>query len=418
MQQVVATLINALIISSMYILVTLGFAFLFYMLGILNLAHGAIYMVGGYIGYMLIVGMDINRWLALLLSILIVAAFGVFLEKFCFRPFVGNLNRTIMVCVAIMIILQNTVNIMLGTRQLAIPPFADGFLRAGPISVSYERIVTFSIGAILLVVITWFVNRTGWGQKMQAISQNMEGARLQGINVHRVSALACALGCGLAALAGCLMGAYLRLGPFMGDFMLLKVLIVVMLAGVGSFGGIFIAGLVLGSLNAVLPVLLSGAVSDAILVTIVVVLLLVRPKGFFGHEVEMASDNQPSESKLSTLARGRRKWVEISVYGGLVVILALLPLLLNSPYMEHILTLSFIYIVASVSLRTITISGQFPLAHAAFMGIGAYLSGMASKWLGWSPWLTIPLGGIGVDGPRDFNRIPLCQAEGALLCHG
>ena len=84
------------------------------------------------------------------------------------------------------------------------------------------------------------------------------------------------------------MGAYLSLGPFMGDFMLVKVLILVMLAGVGSIGGIFIAGLVLGGLDAVLPVLIPGAASDAITVAIVIVLLLIRPKGFFGHEVEMS----------------------------------------------------------------------------------------------------------------------------------
>lgn len=87
---------------------------------------------------------------------------------------------------------------------------------------------------------------------------------------------------------------------------------------------------------------------------------------------------------------GRRNVTKPAVLAGLVVIIALLPLLLGSPYFLHIMILTFIYIVAAVSLRTITISGQFPLAHGAFMGIGAYLSAMASKQLGWSPWLTIP----------------------------
>lgn len=284
MEQVLATLTNVLILSSMYILVALGFAFLFNMLGILNLAHGAIYMVGGYIGFALIMALGFNQWVALLLTTLIVAAFGVFLEKFCFRPFVGDFNRTVMICVAITVILQTSVNIIAGTKILALPPFVGGVFRTGLISVSYERIVTFAIGAVLLGVIIWFVNRTRWGQQMLAISQDIEGASLQGINIHRVSALACALGCGLAAIAGCLMGAFLGLVPFMGDLMLIKVLMLVIVAGVGSIGGILITGFMVGSLNAVLPVLLSGAVSDAIAVAIVVVLLLFRPQGFFGHE--------------------------------------------------------------------------------------------------------------------------------------
>ncbi len=284
MELVVATLTNLLILSSMYILVALGLAFLFSMLGILNLAHGAIYMLGGYIGLALITALGLNQWLALILTTLIAATFGVFLEKFCFRPFVGDFNRTIMICVVITVALQTGVNIIAGTQILSLPPFVEGILRIGPASVSYERIVTFAIGAILLVVIILFVNRTKWGQQMQAIAQDIEGAYLQGINVHRISALACAIGCGFAAIAGCLIGAYLNLGPFMGDFMLIKILMVVILAGVGSISGIFITGFALGILDATLPVLLNGAISDAIAVAIVVGLLLLRPQGFFGHE--------------------------------------------------------------------------------------------------------------------------------------
>jgi branched-chain amino acid transport system permease protein len=284
MELFVATLTNLLILSSMYILVALGFAFLFNLLGILNLAHGAIYMVGGYIGLALIRALGMNPWVALLLTTLIVASFGVFLEKFCFRPFVGDFNRTIMICVVITVVLQTAVNIIAGSQIFSLPRFIEGIFRIGPISVSYERIVTFAIGVILLGIIVWFVHRTKWGQQMQAISQNIEGASLQGIGIHRISAFACFMGCGLAAIAGCLLGAYLSLGPFMGDFMLVKALMLVFLAGIGSIGGIIIAGLVIGGLDSILPILISGAASDAIAVTIVVALLLVRPQGFFGHE--------------------------------------------------------------------------------------------------------------------------------------
>ncbi len=90
-----------------------------------------------------------------------------------------------------------------------------------------------------------------------------------------------------------------------------------------------------------------------------------------------------------------RRWGEPVAYGVLLAVLALLPVLMHSPYMMHILILCFIYVIASTSLRTITITGQFPMAHAAFMGIGAYIAGLASKWLGWPGWITIPLGSLG-----------------------
>jgi branched-chain amino acid transport system permease protein len=117
----------------------------------------------------------------------------------------------------------------------------------------------------------------------------------------------------------------------------------------------------------------------------------------------------------------RRNVAKPAALAGLVVIIALLPVLVGSPYILHILILTFIYMIAAVSLRTITISGQFPLAHAAFMGIGAYLAGMASKWLGWPPWLTIPsaatvTAGIGMLIGYPFARLrTLYYAMGSLF---
>jgi branched-chain amino acid transport system permease protein len=94
----------------------------------------------------------------------------------------------------------------------------------------------------------------------------------------------------------------------------------------------------------------------------------------------------------------KRKLTNIAIYTGLVVILAILPLLSVSPYILHVLILIFIYVIATVSLRAIAISGQLSLAHGAFMGIGAYVAGMLAKWLGWSPWLTIPVAALTTAG--------------------
>jgi branched-chain amino acid transport system permease protein len=133
------------------------------------------------------------------------------------------------------------------------------------------------------------------------------------------------------------------------------------------------------------------------------------------------SSNQISKSPTSESSTDKRKWAKPSILAGLVVIIALLPLLISSNYILHMSILIFVYIIAAVSLRTITISGQFPLAHGAFMGIGAYLAGMASKWLGWPPWFTIPLAalasaGIGMLIGYPFARLrALYYAMGSLF---
>jgi len=284
MQLTLITIINVLVLSSMYILVALGFAFLFSIMGILNFAHGAIYMVSGYICYQLAVEWGLNQWLSLLLTVILVGAFGLFLEKYCFRPFFGNLNRTIVVCIAIIIILETTVNVTVGTLVRSLPAFVPGILRAGLISVSAEKLVTLMMGGSLLAAMVWFIRRTKLGQQMQAISQDVEGAALQGISVHRISALACVLACGLAAVAGCLMGAIFNLSPFMGGHMLLKALELVILGGIGSVGGIFFAGFVIGTLDATLPLFIGGAASEAIGIGVIIMVLLFRPQGFFGRE--------------------------------------------------------------------------------------------------------------------------------------
>jgi branched-chain amino acid transport system permease protein len=118
---------------------------------------------------------------------------------------------------------------------------------------------------------------------------------------------------------------------------------------------------------------------------------------------------------------GRRKLTKPGVYAGVIVILSLIPLFIKSPYLIHIFILTFIYIIATVSLRTITISGQFPLAHAAFMGIGAYTSSIAAKELGWPLWFDIPMGalvaaGFGILTGYLFARLrALYYAMGSLF---
>ena len=268
----------------MYILVSLGFAFLFNMLGFFNIAHSSIYMAAAYFGYFFMGALGLNHWLGFIIVIVLIAILGIFLEKFCFRPFLGDFNGQIMICVAISVILTTTLNVAVGSRTFMIPALVEGSLGTGAYSITWQRIVAFIIGAAILLVVLYFVNRTRWGQQTLAISQNMEAAALQGINIYRMAAIVCAFGCAMAAVAGILVGSMYALSPFMGDNILIKILALVILAGAGSFKGIFFMGLILGILYAVLPIVMPGTASDAVAVVVVCVILLVRPQGFFGHE--------------------------------------------------------------------------------------------------------------------------------------
>lgn len=279
------TVVNVLMLSSIYILVALGFALLLTVLGILNFTHAAIYMVGGYICYQLAVVVGINQWASLLISMIAVGLLGLFLERVFFRPFLKDINRIVVVTLALIIILQATINVTVGSYIRRIPSFVPGVLRFSGVSVSGDRLATFIIGGVLLLAVILFIRKTKTGLQMLAISQDSDGAALQGIRTHRIFAVTTAIGCALAAVAGSLMGAILSLSPFMGDIMLVKAIEIVILAGIGSIGGVLIGGLILGAIDAILPLFISGSATDLTGLCIIIILLLIRPQGLFGREV-------------------------------------------------------------------------------------------------------------------------------------
>ena len=278
-------LINTLVLGIMYILAALGFAFIFNMLGTINLAHGALYMVGAYLCYYLCAMAGENNWLAMIIAAVVLAVVGLILERVMFRPFLDDFDRIIMIGVALMTIGQTIANVLTGNQALVIPSYASGTTAILGLSVSNERLLTFGIGLVLLLITLYIVNRTALGRQMEAVAQDRLGAALMGIDINKVSAVICAIGCALAAVAGCFMGAYQGLSANMGDTMNLRILMLVMLAGAGSMNGIIITGAVMGFLDTICPLFFQGNAGSAVPIAIVVILLLIKPKGFFGHEM-------------------------------------------------------------------------------------------------------------------------------------
>lgn len=277
--------VNALVLASMYILASLGFAFIFNMLGSVNLAHGAFYMTAAYITYYLCSRLGMNNWLAMLLSTVVLALVGILMERFCFRPFQKEFDRVVMVSVAIMTMLQQLAVQISGSQTISIPAYASGSVDMGFMVVTGEKLVTFAVGAVLLIATLFMVYRTKLGMQMEALSQDRMGAALQGIPVNKVSALVCGLGFAFAAVAGSMMGAYQQVSSNMGDNINVRILMLVMLAGAGSMNGILITGFLMALLDSICPIIWDSYTASSIACSAVVVLLLIKPKGFFGHEM-------------------------------------------------------------------------------------------------------------------------------------
>jgi len=388
--------INMVILAAVYILMALGFAFILNLLGIFNLAHGAIYMVAAYICYLLVTNANLSGWVALPVTVIIVAIAGVVVERLLFRPFKGDFDLTVMICIFISTVMATAFNLRMGTKQISIPSFLPGSTGIGSYLVQRDRIFVVAVSIVILIVVMLFVRYSKWGAQMQAITQNREGAALQGIRFSRIAASTCAVGFALAGIAGIFSGALYNLSPYMGDQNLVYVLMLVILAGVGSFRGIFIVGVILGVMYAGLPIVLPGVVVDATASVMVLLLLLIRPQGFFGQKESVSGVGMPEPGSGETVVSSVKlpKWQSYGALGVVIAIVAILPVFIAGGYWLHVMCMAFVYVVVASSFRTITVSGQFSIAHAAYFGIGAYVSTMASMWLGLSPWLTVFLGAI------------------------
>ena len=279
-------IVNTLLSASMYIMASLGFAFIFNMLGTINLAHGALYMTSAYITYYLCNLFGLNNWLALVLSCLITGFLGYLLERFCYRPFYDSFKNIVLISVALMTILQTTFILVMRSGNFSIPNYASGFINIGFMNVGRERLLMITIGVITIIITMIIVYRTKLGMQMTAIAQNRKGAALQGINVYRISSIVFAIGCVLAAIAGSLMGAYQQITPYMGDNMQIRILMLVMLAGAGSMNGIIVTGIIMALADVIFTTYFPSFIAATLSIGIIIVLLLIRPKGFFGYEKE------------------------------------------------------------------------------------------------------------------------------------
>jgi branched-chain amino acid transport system permease protein len=277
-------LLNGLMSGWIYILVALGLTLVLSIVGIVQLAHGEIYMIGAYLVYYFCVIAGFKFFPSLLISIFCAGLLGIFLERFFLRAFRDDVEGAIISTIALILILQTAIVAIAGVGYKNIPSPIQGVLIVLGARLSWERLMTILVSIALVSALLIFINKTRMGQAMVAVSEDREAAALQGINVDRISSIAMFLGCSLAAAAGALTGAIFDLTPFMGGFALMKGIAVIILGGLGSIPGAIIGGLILGLVDGLVTALLSVQMASIIGLLVIILILLFRPQGLLGHE--------------------------------------------------------------------------------------------------------------------------------------
>jgi branched-chain amino acid transport system permease protein len=277
-------LINGLVLSSIYIIVALGLTLVYSILDVPNFAHGELVMLGAYLGVFLIGLMGVtNYFLVLIFVVLALAGLSVLLWKFIFRPLRSAPPVTMFIAaLGLVYIFQSAVQLIWGKEWLSLPsPFAGSVL-LGAASITHTRIFIFSLGCLLMILVSLFVYRTWLGKGIRAVSQSESGAALVGINSNRMMTLTFAVSGALAGCAGILLGHVTFVFPLMGFSPLLKAFAMIIIGGMGSIPGAIIGGFLIGIIETSSVAFFSAEYADIFAFGALVVTLMIRPRGLMG----------------------------------------------------------------------------------------------------------------------------------------
>lgn len=295
-------LVNGLTVGSTYALIAIGYTMVYGIIGMINFAHGEVYMLGSYVAFIVIAGLTmlgveslpIVIVAAFAASIIVASAYGYSIERVAYRPLRGS-NRLIPLISAIgmSIFLQNEVLLTQDSKDKAIPNLIPGNFILGESSmngvvISYMQILIFVVTFLVMYGLTLFISRSRLGRACRACAEDIRMANLLGINTNNIIALTFVIGATLAAVAAVLLGMqYGVINPHIGFLAGIKAFTAAVLGGIGSIPGAMLGGLVLGVAEAFGADVFGDQYKDVVAFSLLVLVLLFRPTGILGRpEVE------------------------------------------------------------------------------------------------------------------------------------
>jgi branched-chain amino acid transport system permease protein len=274
--------LNGLSLSAIYVLIALGFTLLFGIMKVVNFAHGAFAMLGGYALYYLYGVLEWPYLIAILVGSLGVATAGLVLEFTVFRWFYQKMFQSMIGLLGLNIAMVFTCVMLFDVHERSIPPAIDGILQFGDLIIPTDRLLIVGISIVTLLAFWAFMGLTRYGLAMRAAAQDVEIAETQGIRAGLIYKLAFFVAIFMAALAGGIYAQTYALSPFLGDRPLMVAFIVVILGGMGSIPGAALGGIIFGFGESFLSTFYGSAVSSFASFGIVIALLIVRPWGLLG----------------------------------------------------------------------------------------------------------------------------------------
>ena len=284
-------LINGLSIGSIYAIIALGYTMVYGIAKMLNFAHGDVIMVGAYISYCVMIYLEMPPLVAILAAVAVCTVLGVLIEALAYRPLRGTSSLAVLItAIGVSYFLQNAAQLIWGVAQKtysSVVTMESIRLFDGKILITGEVIVTIITSAVVMVCLTLFTTKTRMGKAMRAVSEDRDAAQLMGINVNRTISITFAIGSALAAIAGVLLcSASPALKPTTGSMPGIRAFTAAVFGGIGSIPGAMLGGILLGVIEELCKGLISTQFSDAIVFGVLIIVLLVKPTGLLGKQVQ------------------------------------------------------------------------------------------------------------------------------------
>ena len=275
-------LIFGAVTSAIYAMLAVGFTLIFGVARILNLAHGSFYALGAYGAYLLTTVFNIPLVVATPLVVLGVALFGMVVERVLIRPMRKSQLAVLMISLAIALVVEQMLFLSFGSEYRNVPSFIEQKYVVGGVDVAGQRLLTLLVAVLSIGGLYLFIQRTRLGSAILAISQDPEAAQYMGIPSDRIFGIVMALSAGLAALAGIMAGPFLSVQPSMHLLPIVKAFAIVVVGGLGSIPGSIVAALMLGYAETFVAYGISTAWTEIVSVAATLLMLVLRPAGFFG----------------------------------------------------------------------------------------------------------------------------------------
>lgn len=284
----ILTLMWGAAIGCIYVLLATGLNLIFGVMKLVNFAHGELLMIGAYMGYSVCILLGVNAYIAVFFSMGIVALIGIAVERLCFRRVLGSdkLNE-IFVSLGLILIFDNVAVLLWGGKsKRIISPFENMSLTLGEVSISYDWLIAVVFVIVILIALLFLIKKTKIGMAMRATSQKSQTSMLMGINIERIYIFTFALGAALAGAAGVLYGIIFPFNPYIGALPTIKAFAIIILGGLGSIPGAIIGGLLYGIAEQTAVISLGGIWRNAVAFSVLIIVLVLRPKGLFGEKGE------------------------------------------------------------------------------------------------------------------------------------